>query len=84
MRQHRHGYCPHTVLVVPDLTEAEHAGGAGAYPACRWNYGFDTGLPAEKQAEISNSLYDANIGMHDDYTEAHGIRTRTIEWPHHE
>lgn len=51
----------------------------GQYPARRWNYGFDTGLPAEKQAEISNSLYDANIGMHDDYTEAHGIRTRTIE-----
>ena len=71
---------PTLVLVVPDLTEAEHGLAAlGQYPACRWNYGFDTGLPAEKQAEISNSLYDANIGMHDDYTEAHGIRTRTIE-----
>lgn len=71
---------PTLVLVVPDLTEAEHGLAAlGQYPARRWNYGFDTGLPAEKQAEISNSLYDANIGMHDDYTEAHGIRTRTIE-----
>lgn len=71
---------PTLVLVVPDLTEAEHGLAAlGQYPACRWNYGFDTGLPVEKQAEISNSLYDANIGMHDDYTEAHGIRTRTIE-----
>ena len=42
---------PTLVLVVPDLTEAEHGLAAlGQYPACRWNYGFDTGLPAEKQA----------------------------------
>lgn len=71
---------PTLVLIVPDLTEAEHGLTALGMRCSRlWNYSFDTGLPAEKQAEISNSLYDANIGMHDDYTEAHGIRTRTIE-----
>ena len=71
---------PTLVLVVPDLTEAERGLEAlEQYPACRWNYSFDTGLPAEQQVEISNELYNANIGMHDSYTEAHGIRTRTIE-----
>ena len=71
---------PTLVLVVPDLTEAERGLEAlEQYPACRWNYGFDTGLPAEQQIEISNELYNANIGMHDSYTETHGIRTRTIE-----
>lgn len=71
---------PTLVLVVPDLTEAEHGLAAlGQYPACRWNYGFDTGLPAEKQRRSATACTMPTSGMHDDYTEAHGIRTRTIE-----
>lgn len=71
---------PTLVLVVPDLTEAEHGLAALGMRCSRlWNYSFDTGLPAEQQVEISNELYNANIGLNDNYAEAHGIRTRTIE-----
>ena len=71
---------PTLVVVVPELAEADHALAAlGQRPGRIWNYGFDTGLSAEEQTGISNSLYNANIGMHDDYAEAHSIRTRTIE-----
>lgn len=71
---------PTLVLVVPDLAEAEHGlESLGQRGSHLWSYSFDTGRPVEEQALISNSLYNANIGLHDNYGEAHGIRIRTIE-----